>query len=103
MTDDRRSSPRRSIDVFFNKFLDGYPYLCRALEVSAAGVLIETYAEPEVAVEQFPIELRFPGDSETLWLMTRRVRREGTSEALKFLAVSEPAAQRIEAFVAQAA
>jgi hypothetical protein len=100
---DRRQAPRRPVDIFFNKFLDGYPYLCRAVDVSRAGVLVETYSEPEVDADQFPVELRFPDDSETLWLWARRVRREGTREALEFVSMSDPARQRLHSFVVQPA
>ena len=100
---DRRQSPRKPVDLFFNKFLDGYPYLCRAVDVSGAGVLIDTYSEPEVDADQFPVELRFPDDSETLWLWARRLRRNGKREALEFVSMSDPAKRRLRSFVAQAA
>jgi hypothetical protein len=100
---ERRTADRRLVDVFFNKFLDGYPYLCRSLDVSEHGVLVETYAEPEVDAERFPLELRFPHAKETLWLWARRVRRNGRQEAFEFLAMSQPAQKRLHQWIQEAA
>src|SRR5689334_19702580 len=74
---ERRTVDRRSADLFFNKFLDGHPFLCRTLDVSERGALVETFAEPASAATRFPVELRVPGGKQTLWLWARCVRRTG--------------------------
>lgn len=92
---ERRSSERKPFDVYFNKFLDGYPYLCRGVDVSAKGILVETFAEPNVHADRFPLELRLPEDDETLWLWARPVRSEGTRQALEFVSLSAPAQRKL--------
>lgn len=92
---ERRSCERKPFDVYFNKFLDGYPYLCRGVDVSEKGILVETFAEPNVDAERFPLELRLPEDDETLWLWARRVRRDGTRQALEFVSISPPAQRKL--------
>lgn len=87
---ERRSTCRRPVDLFFNKFLEGYPYLCRTLDVSPSGALVETFAEPDSEAERFPLELRFPGDRSSLWLWARRVRSKGRVQALEFMALTPP-------------
>lgn len=91
---ERRTSRRRPIDVFFNKFLAGYPYLCRTVDVSEGGALVSTYAEPEGMPERVALELRFPGDRDSLWLWARTVRHDGKYQAFEFVSVP-PGARRL--------
>lgn len=84
---DRRHTIRHGLDVFFNKFLDGHPYLCRAVDISRSGVLCEVFTEPTTRQESFPIELRLPGDERSLWVWGRKVRAAGKREAIRFLAL----------------
>jgi hypothetical protein len=37
-SNERRADPRREIDVLMNRFLNGYPYLCRASDISRTGM-----------------------------------------------------------------
>src|SRR5688572_25679498 len=100
---ERRTSPRKPVDVFFNRFLDGYPYLCLAVDLSEKAVLVETYFEPDSRAERFPLELRFPGDKQSLWLWARRLWRQGQREALEFVGISGPAQKRIQRYLETAA
>ncbi len=86
---DRRSAKRLPFTVFFNKFLEGYPYLCRAVDISAGGILCDEFVEPKVRQESFPIELELPGARRSLWVWGRRVRTEGGRTAIRFMALHE--------------
>jgi hypothetical protein len=88
--------------MYFNKFLSGYPYLCRCLDLSTGGALVETYAEPEVASDKFPIELRLPGDRESLWLWARRTRVSGSRQAFTFVNPSASVTRRLRRCLAAA-
>ena len=90
---DRRSHPRKQVDLFFNKFLDGHPYLCRAVDLSDRGLLAVTYSEPDVLAEAFPLELRLPGQKRSLWFWARTVRRTARRHAIEFLRI-DPRDQR---------
>ncbi len=90
------------MDLFFNKFLDGYPYLCRTLDASEDGVLVETYAEPESQPERFPLELRFTGDRRSLWLWAKPVRTAGRFQALQFVGVSPAARRHLQSWLLRA-
>jgi len=92
---ERRASKRRPLDVFFNKFMAGYPYLCRSVDVSETGVLVETYAEPDTDAERFALELRFPGDGDSLWLWAKAVRSEGKLQAFEFVSVPRGAQRHL--------
>ena len=63
---ERRLTVRRPFDMFFNKFLDGHPYLCRAVDISRHGILCEVFTEPALPQRSFPIELRLPGEERSL-------------------------------------
>lgn len=82
---DRRRHTRQPVDLFFNKFLNGHPYLCRAVDLSEKGLLAVTYTEPEVVAESFPLELRLPGQKRSLWMWARTVRRTKRRHAIEFL------------------
>jgi PilZ domain len=90
------------MDLYFNKFLQGYPYLCRAVDLSTGGILVETFAEPEFPVDRFPLELRLPHEPDALWVWARHVRREGTRQALEFVALSKPASQKLSRYLTDA-
>ena len=81
---ERRHDQRRSFDVFFNKFLDGHPYLCRAVDLSQTGLLCEVFTQPETLHDAFPIELELPGIARRLWVWGHKVRKAGKREAIRF-------------------
>src|SRR5690606_38962839 len=93
---ERRANPRKQVDIYFNKFIEGYPYLCRCLDLSPGGALVETFAEPQAAVERFPIELRLTSEDESMWVWVRHQRTVGTRQALQFVSVSEPVRRKLE-------
>lgn len=100
---ERRRVDRRNADLFFNKFLGGHPYLCRTLDVSERGALVETFAEPEWPSGRFPLELRVPESRQTLWLWARSVRRIGRHQALEFVSMSAAAEQHLKRWLDRAA
>jgi hypothetical protein len=96
---DRRISARRPIDILFNKYLAGQPYLCRTVDLSAEGLRAEVYIEPEDAEESFALQLRLPGDVESLWVWARRVRDGERSEALEFVSLRACDQARLRRFL----
>lgn len=87
---DRRSVIRRPVELFFNKYLAGHPYLCRSLDLSRRGVLAVTFTEPSDAIGAFPLELRIPQAQESLWVWARGVWRRDGRQAIEFLSMAEP-------------
>jgi hypothetical protein len=92
---DRRIAPRTRVDLLFNKYIDGYPHLCRTIDVSEGGMLLERVSEPEIDREFYPVEIglmetetseRAP---ERVWLWAKQVWTDGTRQALKFIGVEE--------------
>ena len=104
MANDRRSTPRVRVDLFFNKYIDGYPHLCRALDVSDTGLLLERVNEPNVERAMYPVEIGLmetveqAGDGgvdgepvlgDRLWLWAKQVWSEGGRQALTFVGVED--------------
>ncbi len=92
MENERRAAPRRSAQVYFNKYIDGHPYLCEALELSETGMLIRRVAEPDTKSACYALELAagplMPGE-ERIWLCASPVWQRGSVEALRFVAQSD--------------
>ena len=101
MANDRRIAPRVQVDLFFNKYIDGYPHLCRALDVSETGLLLERVNEPDVARTMYPVEIGVMEQTEVdgvtgepvlgdrLWLWAKQVWSEGGKQALSFVGVED--------------
>lgn len=97
--DERRRSPRKPLSFFFNKYIGGYPHLCRALDISTEGIRAVAISEPETRLESFPIELRLPGEPQTLWLWAKRVRRSGRREVLELISTRSQDFHRLERYL----
>ncbi len=97
---DRRHAYRRPIDMFFNKFLDGHPYLCRSVDLSRAGLLAVTFAEPRTVRGSFPLELRLPDDeADSLWIWARGVWRRGARQAIEFVGIDAGDRERLDRYL----
>jgi hypothetical protein len=86
---ERRNETRRPVDLMFNKYIEGHPYLCQALNISGGGLLAATFCEPERQPESFAVELRFPGQDHSTWLWARTVRCDDRQQALAFMALAD--------------
>ena len=93
--DDRRARPRKGIEFFFNKYIGGYPYMCRAVDISASGIQAVVIHEPSTALDAFPIELRVPGDSHIFWVWGRKVRSRGRRQSIEFTNLTAEESQRL--------
>lgn len=97
---DRRHAFRTPIDIFFNKFLDGHPYLCRSVDLSRGGLLAVTFSEPRSARGSFPLELRLPGDeADSLWIWARGVWRQGARQAIEFVGLDAGDRERLDRYL----
>ena len=100
---DRRFASRRPIQVFFNKYLRGYPYLCRSLDLSVRGALALTFCEPEQPLSSFPVELRLPGAPDSVWVWARGVWRQDGKQAIEFVKLEASDERRLGEFLCRIA
>jgi hypothetical protein len=82
-TIDRRTALRGSpnVQVWVNKYIDGYPYLAELVDVSGSGLLLRTTVEPDAQPDSFAVEVGVPGTTHRLWLWARSVRRDVSQRA----------------------
>jgi hypothetical protein len=100
---DRRTNPRASIDVFANRFLDGYPYLCRATDISREGMRLHRFNEPEARNRYLGLQFQLPGSAEILTASGEVVfRNEGQRTlGVRFTHLPPAAAAAIDRFLAR--
>jgi hypothetical protein len=99
---ERRSATRVPVEIFFNKYLGGHPYLCRSLNLSSTGALARTFVEPSQSADSFPVELRMPNCPDSVWVWARNAGRRGDCQVLEFLSIDYPGRERLEAFLKNA-
>jgi hypothetical protein len=84
---ERRSSKRASVDLLFNKFIDGVPYTCQVRDIGMGGMLTRKINEWDPSSERYPLELALPGCEDSIWIWSRPVWSWGNNEALRFVAM----------------
>jgi hypothetical protein len=85
---DRRTTPRASLGtIFLNKYIDGFPHLVKLVDLSAGGMLVRKFHEPDAVRDYFTVELGVPGKADRMWLWTRRVWEDGDLVALRFVGI----------------
>lgn len=108
MHEDRRRTPRTRVDLLFNKYIDGYPHLCRIVDVSEGGLLLERVNEPKVERDFYPVEIGLlePEGVESpkrVWLWAKQVWADDQRQALRFVGVEERDREAIRDMIARAA
>jgi hypothetical protein len=71
---DIRRERRTPIDILVNKYIDGEPHVCRAVNVSRGGMLLYKVFEPDVPHSEVSLEFMLPGSQ-------RVVRADGVTLA----------------------
>lgn len=98
---ERRTNRRAPIDVLANRFLDGYPYLCRATDISARGMRLRRFNEPEASNRYVGLQFQLPGCAEILTASGEVIFRDDASGALgvRFTHLPAAAAAAIERYL----
>jgi len=101
MKSDQRRNPRRPIDILLNKYIDGQPHVCRALNISRGGLLLRKILEPELPHLSVTIELELPGSPEVLCIegVVLSAGRASRTMAVRFLRLPPRIAQLLERFL----
>ncbi|HVY44622.1 MAG TPA: PilZ domain-containing protein [Minicystis sp.] len=91
MSSERRAAARRKVDVYFNKYIDGQPFVCEAIELSESGMLVRRIHEPDAPRACYAVEIAAHGGGgeERIWLCATSVWSDGKVEALGFIGQSE--------------
>jgi hypothetical protein len=100
---DRRHHRRVRIDVLANRFLEGYPYLCRTTDISVEGLRLQRLAEPTAKgpVRFVGLQFQLPGSPEILTASGEVVFSDEDARAigLRFTYLTRATAAAIDGFV----
>jgi hypothetical protein len=102
---DRRSDHRAPLDVFANRFHEGYPYLCRVTDISRKGMRVYRFSEPHrFDTRSIGLQFELPGCPDVLTASGQVVFEDSTSGALgiRFLHPSRAVSAAIESYLGQA-
>src|SRR5688572_31306284 len=91
MTTERRYGRRRPLHgILLNKYVGGFPYAVRLLDISETGARVRCLLEPEPTnaegdeAQRVALELEVPDTGDRLWLWAREIWRDGKRQALAF-------------------
>jgi hypothetical protein len=62
----RRQNDRRPVDLLINRFLNGYPYMCRAVDISRTGMRLVPMLEPTEAPRFMGLQFQLPGSNDVV-------------------------------------
>ncbi len=101
---DRRTSNRKKIDLFVNKFMNGYPYLCRATNISRTGIRLARLQEPLPASAPRYVGLQFqlPGSQQIITASGELVSddQEDGELGVRFTGLPDASAADLDRFLA---
>lgn len=60
---DNRGDRRVPIDILLNKYIDGDPHICRAVNISRGGMLLYKVFEPDLEHSEVSLEFQLPGSA----------------------------------------
>ncbi len=100
-----RRVPRAPLNVYLNKFVGNFPFMCRAANISEEGILLSRLIEPDQHGQAVSLEFVLPGDEEVMWAHGTVVRegahRDCDAAAIKFTVLPERYRRRIAEYVQQ--
>jgi hypothetical protein len=99
---DRRGEERREVDLLINRFLNGYPYLCRATNISRTGMRVVPLHEPAVETHFMGLQFQLPGSEELVTASGEAVFAAGSTGpvGIRFTRMPPTSAEQIGRFVA---
>ncbi len=60
---DKRTERRNPINILCNKYIDGEPHVCRAVNLSRGGMLLYKVFEPDLPHAEVSVEFQLPGSN----------------------------------------
>ena len=99
---EQRRDARKSINIVLNKYINGEPHLCRAVNVSRGGMLLHRVFEPDRLHHAVVLEFQLPGSETVLRAegMALMGSPGGRSCGVRFTYMSSEACQVLDQFLA---
>src|SRR5580765_595195 len=101
-TNDRRNNDRKPVDLLINRFLNGYPYMCRATDISRSGMRIVPMLEPTEAPRFMGLQFQLPGIDDVITASGEAVFVAGERSAvgIRFTKLPSESAALLDRFLA---
>jgi hypothetical protein len=101
MSHAERRQRRVPIDILLNKYIDGEPHVCRAVNVSSGGLLLYKVFEPDLAHDEVSLEFQLPGSSRVLRAdgVTLAEHRWARAHGVRFTRMAEDDRALLDAFL----
>jgi hypothetical protein len=89
------------IDILLNKYIDGEPHTCRAVNISRGGMLLYKVFEPDVAHSDVSLEFQLPGSQRILRVdgVVLTEHRWARAHGVRFTRMSDDDLQLMEQFL----
>src|SRR5437868_6415663 len=96
-----RRQRRISVDILVNKYIDGEPHVCRAVNVSSGGMLLYKVFEPDLEHDEVSVEFQLPGSTRVLRAdgVTLAEHRWARAHGVRFTRMAEEDRAIIAAFL----
>lgn len=98
---DQRTGDRVRVDFLLNKYVKGRPYVCRASNLSAGGLLVHRIHEPASEEREIGLQFQLPGDERIITCAGRIVHEHDWLDAagVRFTSVHPEHQQIIDAYL----
>jgi hypothetical protein len=70
------------VDLLANRFLDGYPHLCKVVDISRGGMRLVPVSAPAVTAAAQALQFQLPGSDEVLTASAETVSVAGPRGAV---------------------
>jgi hypothetical protein len=99
---ERRADRRQEVDLLMNRYLNGYPYLCRASDISRTGMRIHPISGAQSATRFVGLQFQLPGSAEILTASGELVSAESKDGpvGVRFTRMPAVSAARLGRFLA---
>src|ERR1700742_3851729 len=100
-TKDNRGDRRMPIDILLNKYIDGEPHTCRAVNISRGGMLLYKIFEPDCELQgEVSLEFQLPGSMRILRVdgVTLAEHRWARAHGVRFTRMSEDDRELLQQF-----
>ncbi len=100
-TKDNRGDRRVPIDILLNKYIDGEPHTCRAVNISRGGMLLYKVFEPDVEQGEVSPDLHPPGATRILRIdgIVLSEHRWARAHGVRFTRMSDDDRQLVDLFL----
>lgn len=98
---DNRGDRRVPIDILLNKYIDGEPHTCRAVNISRGGMLLYKVFEPDLEQSEVSLEFQLPGSQRILRVdgITLSEHRWARAHGVRFTRMSDEDRELVDQFL----